>query len=192
VRLKLAATGMVVVTSVSLVTLELYPSEPSQHESAQSALLVGDIAQLRPLPHPQMEAPPTVSTSSPVTTTTFPSPPTPPSVPVAPPPSTPTVSYSSLTESSSGTLLANEPSWVQNEFACIRHAESDTTPSVWNATGSGASGLYQFMQGTWLSHSGGQFASYAADATVTEQNDVAVWTYERTGWSPWTGDPCVG
>lgn len=135
------------------------------------------------LPHPTFHiAPsPTIPADTAPTPSTVPTEPVP-TIPAAPSPSAPTL----------GTLLSQQPAYVQQEFACIRHAESDTTPTVWNRTGSTSDGLYQFTVSTWQANGGGQFAPYAADATVAEQNDVAVWTYEHDGWSPWTGDPCVG
>ena len=85
------------------------------------------------------------------------------------------------------TAMSAEPSWVQEAFACIRWHESRTTPTAVNPT-SGDSGLYQFANVTWLANGGGQFSSRALYASVSEQNDVAAWTYAADGWQPWTGD----
>lgn len=87
----------------------------------------------------------------------------------------------------SGSLLDNEPSYLQSIFACIEWHESRGQPTVVNAT-SGDGGLFQFNVTTWLAHGGGQFASAAQYATATEQEDVAVWTYQATGFEPWLAD----
>ncbi len=84
-------------------------------------------------------------------------------------------------------VMASEPGWVQAAFACIRQVESNNEPWVVNAS-SGDGGLYQFNQGTWLNMGGGQFASAAQYASVAAQDTVAAWTYDRAGFSPWTGD----
>ena len=139
--------------------------------------------------HAHPPPPPTRPETSPVVTTTTTTEPAPQQ---ASQPAAPTQAPPPPVVEAPGTLLSQQPAWLQSVFACIRYHESHTTPTVWNYTGSGASGLYQFMQGTWLSHGGAQFASYAAAASVAAQNDVAVWTYEATGFSPWQGDPCLG
>jgi len=133
-------------------------------------------------------APAPVSAISPTTTTTTAPPPTitttpaPVAVPTptALPPAAPT-----------GDLLTAEPATVQAMFACIRAAESRTTPTVVNST-SGDSGLYQFSVTTWQANGGGQFTSEAQYASRAEQDDVAVWTWQADGWSPWASDGCVG
>lgn len=83
--------------------------------------------------------------------------------------------------------LASAPSYVQSAFSCITWRESRDEPTAVNPT-SGDGGLYQFNVGTWLAHGGGQFASEAQYASVTQQDTVAFWTWQADGFSPWTGD----
>jgi hypothetical protein len=87
----------------------------------------------------------------------------------------------------SSDLLSQQPANVRATFACIEWTESRGDPTAVNPS-SGDGGLYQFNVGTWLAHSGGQYAPRAELATVTEQDDVAVLTYEADGFGPWTGD----
>lgn len=68
---------------------------------------------------------------------------------------------------------------------CIAQAESGNNPTAWNTEGSGASGLFQFMPGTWNGYDG--YAN-AADAPASVQWQKA----EETPLSAWAGDPCVG
>lgn len=72
-----------------------------------------------------------------------------------------------------------------SELNCIAQAESGGNPTIYNESGSGASGLYQFMPGTWDDYDG--YAN-AADAPAAVQTQKA----EQTPLSAWTGDPCVG
>lgn len=58
--------------------------------------------------------------------------------------------------------------------------------TIWNSSGSGASGAYQIMHGTWLAYGGGRWASHAAYAPPYAQHIVArrVWFGQgRTAWS---------
>lgn len=103
----------------------------------------------------------------------------------ASPPMVPAAS-SSVT-AAGGDPLSQQSQYVQQAFACIRQIESNNEPWVINPS-SGDSGLYQFNDGTWLAHGGGQFASRAYLASVVDQDTVAVWTYEADGFSPWDGD----
>ena len=66
-------------------------------------------------------------------------------------------------------------------------AESTDDPTAINPS-SGDSGLYGFAVGTWLTNGGGQYAPQALDAAPWQQDNVALWTYERSGWSPWASD----
>lgn len=80
------------------------------------------------------------------------------------------------------------PPSVAPMFACIRNAESGGNYSAVNSS-SGAGGAYQFMPSTWASL-GGQ--GLAQDAPPSLQDAMAYKLYQRDGWSPWAGDPCVG
>lgn len=126
---------------------------------------------------------PSTAPTAPVATAPSPAPPPPAPSPVAVAP-TPVVP---APVSSSGDAMLSEPAWVQAAFACIRQVESNNESWVVNSS-SGDGGLYQFNVGTWLAMGGGQFAGVAQDASVAAQDTVAAWTYDRTGFSPWSGD----
>lgn len=99
---------------------------------------------------------------------------------------TPTTIPASLS-SGMGDLLAQQSAYVRQAFACIEGIESNGEPTVVNPS-SGDGGLFQFNVGTWLASGGAQFSPRAELATVAEQDTVAVWTWERDGFGPWTGD----
>jgi len=141
-----------------------------------------------PIPSAPLLSPPTqqVSATAPVTTTTLPpAPSTPPTVPAPVPTTTTTTAPAAPVD-----LMTEQAPTVQATFACIRYAESRTTPTAVNAQ-SGDGGLYGFAVGTWQEHGGDQFAPTAPTATTAEQSTVAVWTWEATGWAPWATDGCV-
>jgi hypothetical protein len=102
--------------------------------------------------------------------------------------------YASQTKSGS-TSQANTttavpvPSEGDGLLSCIAQAESGGDPTIYNESGSGASGLYQFMPGTWDDYDG--YAN-AADAPAAVQTQKAEEVVAEDGYSPWTGDPCVG
>lgn len=108
--------------------------------------------------------------------------------PPSPPPPPLSVTTTTIIQVVPGdALVSTAPAWVQAAFACIRHRESNTTPTIVNTT-SGDNGLYQFATTTWLANGGGQFASGARYASRAEQDTVAYWTWKHDGFSPWTGD----
>jgi hypothetical protein len=101
-----------------------------------------------------------------------------------------TASSGATSPSAPGTdlLLTEAPAYVVAAFHCIAYGhESGGNPTAVNPT-SGAGGLYQFMDGTWLGNGGGQFAPNAESAPVWAQDTVAFWTWQHDGFSPWTGD----
>lgn len=73
-------------------------------------------------------------------------------------------------------------------WACIIQHESGGNPTVYNHSGSGASGLYQFMPGTWGGYDG--YAN-AADAPASVQTQYAYAYEAKNGWSAWRGDGCT-
>lgn len=119
--------------------------------------------------------------SASTTTTTEPGPPVPTPAPAAP------KMMATVMQPAPQSAMTLEPSWVQGVFACIRYHESRTTPTAVNPT-SGDNGLYQFSNVTWIANGGGQFAPEAMDATPAEQSDVAAWTYNAAGFTPWAAD----
>lgn len=79
----------------------------------------------------------------------------------------------------SGTASAASPDW-DPIIAC----ESGGDPKAQNRSSS-ASGLYQFIDGTWAAYGGRQFAPRAKDATPTEQRIVADRAHDAEGLAPW-------
>lgn len=75
-------------------------------------------------------------------------------------------------------------------WACIIQHESGGDPTAQNAH-STASGLFQFLDTTWISNGGGVYGPRAMDATAAEQWVIAEATEARDGWSPWRGDGCT-
>lgn len=79
----------------------------------------------------------------------------------------------------SGTASAAGPNW-DPIVAC----ESGGNPTAQNRTSS-ASGLYQFIDGTWAAYGGREFAPRAKDATPAQQRIVADRAFAAEGLSPW-------
>src|SRR5690606_10774103 len=50
---------------------------------------------------------------------------------------------------------------------------------------SSASGLFQFIDGTWRAYGGGKYAKRAKDATVEQQYEIANRAFARGGYRPW-------
>lgn len=50
---------------------------------------------------------------------------------------------------------------------------------------SSASGLYQFLTGSWLAYGGGKYAPTAGQATAAQQTEIANIAYAQSGLSPW-------
>ncbi len=69
------------------------------------------------------------------------------------------------------------PCWVMR-------AESGGVIDVWNAQGSGASGKWQFMPGTWAGYGGYAHAAYAPES-VQDERARQVWAGGR-GCSHWS------
>lgn len=97
-------------------------------------------------------------------------------------------STSAQVDLSGDLLLDDAPAYVVAAFHCIAYQhESGGDPTAQNPS-STASGLYQFLDSSWIDYGGGRFSSRAMYATVAEQDTVAWWAYQRSGFSPWTGD----
>lgn len=71
-----------------------------------------------------------------------------------------------------------------NGWGAVIECESGGDPRAQNPS-STASGLFQFINGTWRAYGGGEFASRAKDATVAEQYIVAERAYAAEGLKPW-------
>jgi soluble lytic murein transglycosylase-like protein len=99
----------------------------------------------------------------------------------SPAPTSPPTSTTPTPESYSG----SDNSAIWN---CIIERESGGNPTIYNESGSGASGLVQFMPGTWGGYDG--YAN-AADAPAAVQMQRAYQVEAEDGWSPWRGDGCT-
>jgi resuscitation-promoting factor RpfA len=66
----------------------------------------------------------------------------------------------------------------------IIKCESGGNPRATNSS-STASGLFQFVNGSWKAYGGGQYAARAKDATPAEQLAVANTAFEKSGLTPW-------
>lgn len=80
-------------------------------------------------------------------------------------------------------------------LSCIRYAESRDDYGITNSAG--ASGAYQFLQGTWDStalHAGWPWlvGRLPASLDVETQDFMALHLMNWQGLAPWRGDPCVG
>lgn len=62
--------------------------------------------------------------------------------------------------------------------------ESGGNPTAQNPT-STASGLYQFLDSSWIAYGGGRYASRAKFATPAQQAEIADAAYARDGLTPW-------
>jgi len=77
-------------------------------------------------------------------------------------------------------------------LSCIRNRESGGNYTIHNTGGSGASGAYQFMPGTWnsIAASSGRSDLVGVDpaaASPSDQDAMASALYARQGSSPWGG-----
>lgn len=66
----------------------------------------------------------------------------------------------------------------------IAMCESGLNPRAQNPE-STASGILQFIDGTWRSNGGGRFSSHAKGATVEQQFQVAAKVFREQGLRPW-------
>lgn len=69
-------------------------------------------------------------------------------------------------------------------FKDIIRCESGGNPTVANRVGT-ASGLYQFLDSSWMNYGGGKYSSRAKFATVAQQTEIALNAFNRSGTSPW-------
>lgn len=88
----------------------------------------------------------------------------------------------------SGVALAGPPGGWGPVIEC----ESGGNPDAQNPV-STASGLFQFITGTWRAYGGAEFASTAAGATAREQTIIAEHAYAARGLRPWAAsESCWG
>jgi Transglycosylase-like domain len=88
---------------------------------------------------------------------------------------------------------APAPSGDNGDFlSCVKQRESHGDYTVHNTQGSGASGAYQFMPGTWNSIAGSAGRSDLvgvdpAAASPEDQDAMAAELYDQRGAAPWGG-----
>jgi nucleoid-associated protein YgaU len=75
-----------------------------------------------------------------------------------------------------------------NVRAAIVECESSGNPTAQSASSS-ASGLYQFITGTWRAFGGAEFAPTAKQASAAEQHIVADRAFAANGTADWEADP---
>lgn len=66
----------------------------------------------------------------------------------------------------------------------IIECESGGNPTAQNSS-STASGLFQFIDGTWAAYGGTEYASKAKHATVAQQYEIANRAFAAEGYTPW-------
>ena len=49
-----------------------------------------------------------------------------------------------------------------------------------------ASGLFQFLDSSWIAYGGGKYTSRAKDATPAQQYEIANRAYAQSGLTPWS------
>lgn len=79
--------------------------------------------------------------------------------------------------------LVQGTSYAQ-DWGPIIQCESGGNPRAKNPS-STASGLFQFINGTWRAYGGGEFAPTAKQATVEQQHIVANRAFAAEGYRPW-------
>lgn len=83
-----------------------------------------------------------------------------------------------------GAAHAATPTGPPGGWSSLVQCESGGNPKAQNPTSS-ASGLFQFITGTWLSNSGGRFAKRAKFATPQQQATIAAKVFREQGLRPW-------
>jgi hypothetical protein len=85
-----------------------------------------------------------------------------------------------------GVVLASaNAAHADPDWAPIIACESGGNPTAQNPS-STASGLFQFLDTSWIAYGGGKYASRAKYATPTQQYEIANRAYAQSGLTPWT------
>lgn len=177
-RLRVAAAVVVVAAACGDTT------PPELRTAAEPSAVV-----LYDLPRPSdRPAPTTTTTTAPSTTTTAPSAPT---TTTAPSPVEAAQSASAQTYTGDclgwgSTIAAHFPPAQHAKACAVMSCETGGTgdPTIYNRSGSGASGLWQFMPDTWERTTGlpPPAANYSGDA----QTAAAAKLWRSSGWGPWS------
>lgn len=101
-----------------------------------------------------------------------------------------------LTVTSQGSASAAAPVMLTGGpvggWTAIVKCESNFNPKAQNDHSS-ASGLFQFVDQTWLENGGSRYSRHAKGATIAQQNIVANRTFARYGLKPWiSSEACWG
>lgn len=83
------------------------------------------------------------------------------------------------------TVVAQPASAATVDWDAIIKCESGGNPTAKNVS-STASGLFQFINGTWAAYGGTDYAPTAREATIAEQYIVANRAYAAEGFQPWS------
>lgn len=76
------------------------------------------------------------------------------------------------------------PAHADPDWTPVIQCESGGNPTAQNPS-STASGLFQFLDTSWLAYGGGQYAPRAKDATPAQQTAIANRAYAQAGLIPW-------
>ncbi|TXH42459.1 MAG: hypothetical protein E6Q90_09250 [Actinobacteria bacterium] len=82
-----------------------------------------------------------------------------------------------------GDLAASQAFAASYQSVAVRQCESSGNYSI--NTGNGYYGAWQFDYPSWHGNGGGRFAEYPHQATKAQQDYVAWYYYQRSGWRPW-------
>lgn len=84
-----------------------------------------------------------------------------------------------------GVVLASaNPAHADPDWVPIIACESGGNPTAQNPS-STASGLFQFLDSSWIAYGGGEYASRAKYATPAQQYEIANRAYAQSGLTPW-------
>jgi hypothetical protein len=145
----------------SLVVAQVPSTTAAPTTATTAEEVVVEVAETAP---PTTAAPTTTTTAAPRTTTTAPPPPPPPTT--APPAPAPPASNGAVWDQLA--MCESGGNWAMN-------------------SGNGYSGGLQFYHGTWIGNGGGQFATYAYQASREAQIAVAERVLASQGWNAWPG-----
>lgn len=82
-------------------------------------------------------------------------------------------------------LASTNTAYADPNWAPIIACESGGKPTAQNRS-STASGLFQFLDSSWIAYGGGKYANRAKDATPMQQYEIANRAYAQSGLTPWT------
>jgi hypothetical protein len=156
------------------------------HQSAATAEATPSENPTTSLPVQQSIAQDSITATTETATPTT-EPPTPATVPVARPRATIPAPAAPITDTTvpariqSGSTACGgslPPCWVMRAESTSEAYPNGGDPTIWNRSGSGASGKWQFMPATWAGYGGYSAAAYAP-VTVQDEKAEALWAGGR-------------